>query len=114
MKKTVRILQILLAAVSALLAAVFVFIEGYGVVSANWLLHEQAAIGFLQVLLRFVLAAGALMTSVRILIGRKNNVYLGLCTAAACTVLAMLVPNGFGILFAALAYAVLLTCLILK
>ena len=44
MKKTVRILQILLAAVSALLAAVFVFIEGYGVVSANWLLHEQAAI----------------------------------------------------------------------
>jgi hypothetical protein len=113
MRKGLRILQILLAAVSALLAFVFILIEGYGVVSADWLLHERPGIGLMQTVLRFALAAGAMMTSVSVM-RRKCSVYMSLCCAAACTVLALSVPNGFGVLFAALSYAVLLTALLLR
>lgn len=114
MRKGLRILQILLAAVSSLLAFVLILIEGYGVVSADWLLHERPGIGLMQAVLRFALAAGAMMTSVSVMRGRKCSVYMSLCCAAACTVLALSVPNGFGVLFAALSYAVLLTALLLR
>ena len=112
MSKFLRILQIIIAAIAAVLAMAFLFIEGYGIFSGNWILHEQPFLGLLQYLLRFAIAAGPLLTSVTILHGKKPALYRSICTAVSCVVLAPLIPNGLGVLFLILAAAVLLTCVV--
>ena len=105
MKKLLRILQITVTVPDAVLALAFLLIEGRQVLSGDWLLHEQPLTGLFQYLLRSMIAAGVLLYSAAVLHGCGNNraLYFSLCIAAASALLAVLVPNGLGVLFLILA-----------
>ena len=102
MKKFLHILLIALAVVSAAVSLAFGFIEGRILLSGDWLLHEQPAVGMLQYLLRFTAAAYAFLLSVRL---TRCGICELTCTVISCAVMAVLVPNGFGILFLLLSSA---------
>lgn len=102
MKKFLFLLLIVLAVGSAAVSFLFLFIEGRMIVSGDWLLHEQPALGLIQYLLRFAAAAYAFFLSVRI---TRCGICELLCAVVSCAVMAVLVPNGFGILFLLLSAA---------
>ena len=94
MKKLLRILQITVTVPDAVLALAFLLIEG-----------RQPLTGLFQYLLRSMIAAGVLLYSAAVLHGCGNNraLYFSLCIAAASALMAVLVPNGLGVLFLILA-----------
>ena len=99
MKTVLRILQIVLASAAAVLALVFLIIEGRTLFAGDWLLHQQPAAGFLQYLLRTLIAAGVLFSSVRTILKKRTALFENLCIAVSCIVMAILLPNGLGFLF---------------
>lgn len=99
MKKRLRIFQIALSAVSALIAFLYVMLEGQKILCGDWLLHEQPSAALLQFLLRLGISAGIFFSSLRQISGKRQTVYESLCITVSCAVMAVLLPNGVGILF---------------
>ena len=102
MKKFLRITGIALAVIGLLLSAAFLVIEGEKLLCGDFLLHENHAVGLIQILLCTLLPLGIGISSVRQIMGR-NTLYECLLTDVSCAVLALLLVNGIGAVLFALA-----------
>lgn len=75
MKKTGKIIAYISAAFIILFSAVFIVIEGRTLFSGDWLLFENATVGFFRYFFRLLIAFYALFVSIStyIVLGRKSD-----------------------------------------
>ena len=101
MRKLFDILYKILSAVLILLGAAFTFIEGRLLFSGDFLLYANAAVGFLQYSLRFIIALTVLLIGSLGLI--KNRIlppiYAGIYALVIGIGLAFFVTNGLNYAF---------------
>lgn len=105
MKKLSIFLLILTSSLVALVAALFIFIEGRLLLSFDWTLHEQEFLGFVQYLARVALAIYAFSVGANSIRYRhqKSFVFEGTSILAIAIALAFHVTNNFGLYFIILA-----------
>lgn len=72
-KITFNILNGLMSAIIAILALLFIFIEGRILFSGEWLVYDNTALGFFKYFFRFLLALFALAHSVFAFINMKKE-----------------------------------------
>ncbi len=105
MKKAATILFIIASSLVALVALVFIIIEGRLVLSFDWSLHEHEFLGFLQYLARLGISLLCLITGVCSIVyqGRKTFVFEGVVLTSIAVATLIFASNSFGIYFIILA-----------
>ena len=105
MKKASSIIFIIFGSIVALIALLFIVIEGRLLLSFDWTLHEQEFLGFAQYLARLALAIYAFSVAINSIRYReqKNFIFEGASILAIAIGVAIYATNGFGIYFIILA-----------
>lgn len=105
MKKASSIIFIIFGSIVALIALLFIVIEGRLLLSFDWALHEQEFLGFAQYLARLALAIYTFSVAINSMRYReqKNFIFEGASILAIAIGVAIYATNGFGIYFIILA-----------
>lgn len=100
MKILGRILRVVSGVLVALLALVFLIIEGTLLVTLDFLLFENKIVALMQLVFRLLVAGGALALALLSLIKHSRIFALeGICLCSAMLVMAPFLTNGFGLIF---------------
>ncbi len=105
MKRLSSFLLILTSGLVALVAALFIFIEGRLLLSFDWTLHEQEFLGFIQYLARTALAIFAFNVGANSIRYRhqKSFIFEGASILTIAIAIAFNATNSFGLYFIILA-----------
>ena len=115
MKKLSRILNIFASALVMIVGVAFVFVEGCLILTGDFLLFESPVVAFMQMMLRLLLAAGAFVLGLFVIIKKDRDFLFESLAALACTFLmALFLTNGFGLYFILLAGLFALTNLLYR
>lgn len=115
MKKALVVLRAVASVLVILVALVFTVLEATLLITADFMLYENATVAFLQLCLRFVIPAAALVLGVVTLIGKNPRpVLTSLCLTASCAAMAPFISNGFGLYILLVALLFTASCLLLE
>ena len=100
MKKLSFALRLFSGILVAVVALVFVILEATLLVTLDFKLYENQALAFIQLILRLVIAAYALVLGVFSIVKRERSfLWEGICLFAAAAVMIFFVSNSVGIYF---------------
>lgn len=98
MKKLSFALRLLSGILVAVLAFVFVVLETTLLVTLDFNLYENRSIAFVQLILRIIIAAFALVVGVLSTVWRKRSfLWEGACMLAVCAVTIFFMSNSIGV-----------------
>ena len=104
MKRFVSVLRLISGILVALVALVFTVLEATLLLTLDFNLYEHELLAFIQLVLRFTVAAVALALGVLSLIKRERSFFpAGVCLLAASVVMIPFVSNNFGLYFTAVS-----------
>ena len=110
MKKLSLALRCVTSSLVALVAFVFTVLEATLLVTLDFVLYENQFLAFIQLILRLLIASGALALGIFALVKRtKSFLPYSLCLLASSLVMIPLVSNSFGVYFTAISALFLLS-----
>ena len=113
MKRASSVIFIIMSGLVALVAGLFVIIEGRLLLSFDWTLHEQEFLAFIQYLAKLALAIYTFSVAANSIRYReqKDFIFEGISLVAIAVGLAIYATNGFGVYFIILSALYLASCI---
>ena len=104
MKKLSVALRLISGILVAVVAVVFVILEATLLITLDFKLYENQTLAFIQLILRLIIAAYALVLGVLSIIKSKRSfLWEGICLLAASLVMIFFVSNNVGVYFTILS-----------